>query len=66
MAVGSKQDEAFKKVEALISSAPVLQFFYPKLRTVVSADANSHGLGGVLLQEHEGCLRPVAFCSLTQ
>ncbi|KAL0175066.1 hypothetical protein M9458_031034, partial [Cirrhinus mrigala] len=60
---GPEQGEAFKKVKALISSAPVLQFFNLKLRTVVSADASSHGLGGVLLQEHEGGLRPVAFCS---
>lgn len=60
---GSEQNEAFKKVKALISSTPVFQFFYPKLWTVVSADASSHGLGGVLLQEYEGGLRPVAFCS---
>ncbi|RXN22487.1 Transposon Ty3-I Gag-Pol poly [Labeo rohita] len=62
---GPEQDEAFNKVKALISSAPVLQFFNPKLQTVVSADASSHGLSGVLLQEHEGGLRPVAFCSHT-
>lgn len=32
---------------------------------MASANANSHGLGGVLLQEYEGGLRPVAFCSRT-
>lgn len=30
---------------------------------VIQADASDHGLGAVLLQEHEGVLRPVAFVS---
>ena len=62
---GPKQEAAFTKVKDLISTAPVLAYFDPAKITVVSADASSYGLGGVLLQYHGKELRPVAFASRT-
>ena len=57
--------KAFDKVKEIISSSTVLAFYNPKKPTVVCADAGSYGIGGVLMQEHDGELRPVAFCSTT-
>ena len=62
---GPPQQKAFDKVKGIISSSTVLAFYDPKQPTVVCADASSYGIGGVLMQEHDGQLRPVAFCSRT-
>ena len=45
-------------MKELVSSAQALAYYD-------SADASSYGLGGVLLQDHDGQLRPVAYCSRT-
>ena len=43
----------------------MLAFYDPKKPTFVYADTSSYGIGGVLMQEHDGQLCPVAFCSRT-
>lgn len=59
------QVNAFHQVKQLISTTPTLAFYDVNKPTVVSADASSYGLGGVLLQRHDNGLKPVAFCSRT-
>ena len=59
------QQEAFNKVKELVSSAQTLAYYNVRKPTVVSSDASSYRLGGVLLQDHDGQLRPVAYCSRT-
>jgi transposase InsO family protein len=63
---GPSQDSAFKKAKELVSSAPALAYYNPKLQTTVSADASSYGLGATIMQKQEdGKLRPIAFASRT-
>ena len=57
------QEDAFRQAKKLLSEAPVLAYFDAEKPTVVSADASSYGLGGVLLQKHGEQWRPVAYCS---
>ena len=60
-----QQQEAFDKVKAMITTAPVLAFCDVNKPTVVSADASSYGLGSVLVQKHGDQLGPVAFACHT-
>lgn len=60
-----EQEEAFKNAKEMICNATALTYFDPKLPVTVSADSSSFGLGGVIMQEHSGKLKPVAFCSRT-
>lgn len=62
---GPAQIAALARDKEILSTAPTLAFFDRSKPTTVSTDASSYGLGGMLLQEHDGVQRPVAYCSKT-
>ena len=60
---GPDQEEAFKKLKILLSSSPVLQHYNPNKPTMISSDASSYGIGGVLMQKDDEGWKPVFYAS---
>lgn len=61
---GASQDDAFKRLKAMLSSETCMAKYHPRYPTILSADASSFGLGAVLLQDQpSGARRAVAFAS---
>ena len=54
---------SYNKLKKAISSAPVLHLPDVKRPYVLRTDASDWGIGGILLQEHEGILFPVEYIS---
>lgn len=60
----ANEQEIFEKLKRCVSSSPVLAYFNPNLKPIVSVDASQYGLGAVLLQEdHPICY---ASCALNE
>ena len=57
------QRKAFQEMKDLLTVRPMLAFYDPSLETTVAAEASSYWLGAVLLQSHDGRLKPVAYAS---
>lgn len=61
---GPPQQKAFRETKKELGSETVLAQYSPSRETMVSADASSYGLGGVLTQKQpDGEWRPVVFIS---
>jgi RNase H-like domain found in reverse transcriptase len=56
-------DIAFSELKNKLCSAPVLHIFYPKLPIEVHTDASTTALSGILFQNVDGKLKPVAYHS---
>ena len=60
---GEDQEEAFRELKKLMTSAETLAYFKNDCKTRVVADAGPTGLGAVLTQLQEGQWRVVAYAS---
>lgn len=47
----------------MLVTAPFLAYDDAKKPTVIIANASSYRIGNTLLQEHDGKMSPMAFCS---
>ena len=56
-------EKAFEDLKALLASTPVLQAPDFTREFVLYVDASDRGIGGMLGQEHEGTVKPVAYMS---
>ncbi|UYV81641.1 K02A2.6-like [Cordylochernes scorpioides] len=60
------QKKSFNLLKKELASRPNLALYNPSRLTMISADASSFGIGGVLRQEQpDGSLKPVAYVSRT-
>lgn len=57
------QEEAFAKVKDMLVVTPILAYYDAKKSPVINADASNYRIGSSLLQEHDGKMVPVTFCS---
>jgi hypothetical protein len=60
---GTKQEEAFARLKAAITTAPCLAIPDDSKPFVVHCDASGYATGAVLMQEHDDGMRPIAFLS---
>jgi len=58
-----EHEEEWKQLNDFLTTEPVLKYFDSARRTKISSDASKKGLGAVLLQEHDGVWKPVAYAS---
>ena len=52
---------AIQRLKHLVTSSPILTYYYPNHALRVTADASKSGLGAVLKQCHEVTWKPIAY-----
>ena len=63
---GQNTGTAFAKAKQLLSEAPILAHFDPKLPLCLAGDASAYGVGAVLSHRYpNGEERPIAYASRT-
>ena len=60
---GDAQEAAFEALKRAVASAPCLALPDESKPFVLHCDASGYATGAVLMQEHEGGMRPIAFLS---
>lgn len=58
-----KQEEAFRKLKELLTSAPILQQSDPNKPYILRTDASSYALGAALLQKDGDSEKPIEYAS---
>lgn len=56
-------EHSFEQLKTKLVSAPVLAYADFSRPFILEVDASYSGLGAVLSQEHDGCVRPIAYAS---
>lgn len=56
-------NNSFERIKKLLSNQPILSIPRLDKQFIVRTDASDHGIGGVLLQDHEEHLMPCAYVS---
>ena len=57
------QKDAFKRLQSLITTVPILQYYDPNLPTRLRTDSSLIGLGAMIEQQLNGEWHPIAFAS---
>lgn len=59
------QDESFNKLKNILCTEPLLQYPDFSKEFILSTDASHYGIGGVLSQDFDGKVLPIAYASRT-
>lgn len=60
---GPDQEEAFRELKELLTSAPILRHFDPTLPIELHTDASDFGVGAAIMQKEDDLVLPVAYAS---
>ena len=60
---GSEQERAFKEVNKILSSEPILKLPDLNCEIILSTDAFNKSLGACMMQEYDGVKHPVMYAS---